>query len=85
MSGYQFRRAVPRRMRTNEGPPCPIRLRVYDKAVPVSKHPELRLYAMGRRAYVLSHIAARASRAVVPDCTGYHRREALTAMSSTAW
>ncbi len=60
-------------------------LRVCDKAVLFSQRPELRRYAMRRRAYILRHIATEAARSGRFDCAVYYAREALMTKFSLGW
>jgi glycosyltransferase involved in cell wall biosynthesis len=60
-------------------------LRVFDKAVLFSQHPELRRYAMRQRAYTLKHIATEAARLGQFDRAAYYAREALMAKFTLGW
>jgi glycosyltransferase involved in cell wall biosynthesis len=60
-------------------------LRVCDKVVLFSTRPELRRYAMRRRAYALKHIATAAARAGRLDCAAYYAREALMTKFTLRW
>lgn len=60
-------------------------LRVFDKAVLFSVHPDLRRYAMRQRGYVLEHIATAARQAGRPDCGRYYAREAFMTKLGVRW
>ena len=60
-------------------------LRLFDKAVLFSTHPELRRYAMRQRAYTLKHIAIEAARMGCSECASYYARQAFIAKPTPAW